>query len=140
MGGNVRLRSCLGFMAVMAMSVLTACAGQSNASSSSTCPEVVRETPTMISPANGATGVADGNFSLILSNSGFTIDLTAPNVATVVLPSPAPASQTQTGVSYAVPALQAATTYSVVASTAATSGPCGSSPAAHVSIGTFTTQ
>jgi hypothetical protein len=115
----------------VAITVFAACAGSK--ASPITCESIA--TPTMISPTNGATGVADGNFSLILSSSGFTIFLTAPGGVSVSLPSPAAASSTQAGVSYAVPALQAATTYSVVASA---SGGCG--PAHPVTIGTFTTQ
>ena len=102
--------------------------------------------PTMISPANGATGVADGNFSLVLSlASPLTIELDATSgttVTTVTLSSPVPlpsASPAQSGVSLAVPALQAATTYTVVGFDYGASG-CGAARGDSYSIGTFTTR
>jgi hypothetical protein len=91
----------------------------------------------LISPANGATGVPDGNFPLTLSSAVPTIFLTAPGGVSVSLNSPGTASAAQGGVSYAVPALQAATTYSVVVDISRFGG-CGG--VREVTIGTFTTQ
>jgi hypothetical protein len=132
------------------VAALAACAGPKTYPIG--CEQPAVAPPTMISPANGATGVADGNFSLVLSYaSPLTIELNATSgtsgtsgttLTTVTLSSPVPlpsASPAQSGVSLAVPALQAATTYTVVGFDDGGSG-CGAARGVSYSIGTFTTQ
>lgn len=135
-------------LTVAAVAVLTACASNSAAFTSSsdregttkgvTCPDVIPASPTMVSPTNGATGVADGNFSLVLTSSAYAIEVKAPGGATVALPAPSPAPSSSPAPSdetFAVPALQPATTYAVVGLFDA-----GNSCEITTSIGTFTTQ
>jgi len=143
---NERFRVALGVF--VGVAALAACAGPKT--SPIVCEQPAVAPPTMISPTNGATGVADGNFSLVLSYaSPLTIELDATSgttvstvTTTVTLSSPVPlpsASPAQSGVSLAVPALQAATTYTVVGFDDSGSG-CGAAHGVSYSIGTFTTQ
>jgi len=133
------------FGVVAGVAALAACSGGGNKYPNG-CEGLALVPPTMISPTNGATGVADGNFPLELSSlSPLTIELTATigtTVTTVPLSSPVPlpsASPAQSGVSLAVPALQAATTYTVVGLDFGSPG-CGPSSTVSYSIGTFTTR
>jgi len=139
---NERFRVALGVF--VGVAALAACAGPKT--SPIVCEQPAVAPPTMISPTNGATGVADGNFSLVLSYaSPLTIELDATSettLTTVTLSSPVPlpsASPAQSGVSLAVPALQAATTYTVVGLEFGSPG-CGPSSTVSYSIGTFTTR
>ncbi len=134
-----------GFLAVSAL--LAACSsGTATApgSGSIACGTLVAPPPMLI-PANGATGVADGNFTMVLgAQVGTSIQLVAPGgspitLASTSLPSPAPSATPVPGGnfgSYAVGPLQSATTYTVQVYFAA-SGPCAAQTEA---AGTFTTK
>ncbi len=101
------------------------------------CSELIPAPPAMLSPVNGATGVPDGNFALILSDAfPGTIELTATGSAAVSLPSPAPTTSGSdaNAESYAVPVLQAATSYTVLGLFG--SGSCQT----QTRIGSFTTR
>jgi len=149
MGARFQRRLLTSFPALAGLAFLAACAAGGTGSGGEktpapiACPDLVPAPPTMISPANGAAGVADGKFSLILNAQAslFTFTLTAAGGTTVPLPSPSQvplpsASPGQTGFALAVPTLQAATTYTVVAENSGGAG-C---PTTTDSIGTFTTQ
>ena len=104
--------------------------------------------PEMLYTEDGATGVPDGNFPLVLSNKFFGNSLAlkvggsivVPSLAPTPVPSPLPSPAATplpifTPAAYAVPQLQTATTYSVVA--ISSPSPCFPS---QESIGTFTTK
>jgi hypothetical protein len=111
---------------------------------------VIPKPPSMLYPVDGATGVNDGNFTLVLqygdgnnvgiesANSGGVIYL---NQAPVPNPFPSPATTPAPGTApagYAVPALSRATTYTVVE---AVHEGCGQSfGLSFVKLGTFTTR
>jgi len=106
------------------------------------CHNVV--TPVMVYPAPGATGIPDGNFSVILSNHTVTLTLNLVNSNVVqvytALPVPNPTDPRQSA--YAVPALQPQTTYSVLARLQDNDCLVGSGaiPLQLLSLGSFTTQ
>ena len=108
----------------------------SGASAVTQCPAfgTVIAPPTMISPANGATGVADGNFTLTLSASyGQSVALTTAAGGITQL---APAPQA-TPVGYTVGTLSPQTTYTVVG---VFNSPTAGCPSNTAQIGTFTTR
>ncbi|MGD0051012.1 MAG: hypothetical protein ABSD03_04220 [Vulcanimicrobiaceae bacterium] len=116
---------------------LAACSGATTPPENRCVPIVIPAPPKMVYPANGATGVPDGNFTLVLTygfGSSLTLSATgAPTVTTsgvTTLPN---------GAGYAVPALQPATTYTVTGSVVISPGPgCGNSTSTMV-FGTFAT-
>ena len=102
----------------------------------------------MLYPEDGASGVPDGNFPLVLSYKFFGNSLAlevggsiaVPSLMPTPVPSPLPSPAATplpifTPAAYAVPQLQSATTYSVVA--ISSPSPCFPS---QESIGTFTTK
>jgi hypothetical protein len=86
----------------------------------------------MVYPTSGATGIPDGNFTLTLASAWGTAPLTlsATGAPTVTTSSPQ-------GAQYAVPALRAATTYTVTG-TYSSSATCPSTYT--TTFGTFTTS
>ena len=133
-------------LAILAAS-LAACGG-SSVRQPLICPEIAFPAPPkMLYPAPGATGVPAGNFPLVLSfRYGTETSLQssgAPAVANLQpapLPSPLPSPAATPGpfaspVAYAVPSLQSAAAYAVIASFSP--GPCAPG---QVTIGNFTTR
>lgn len=103
--------------------------------------------PQMIFPASGATGVADGNFTIVLGRSGGTLTLNGPNGVSVTtsptsVPSPLPSGAAtptpgSSPAAYAVGALSPATTYAIQANYASPQAGCPTIPQ---TVGSFTTQ
>lgn len=105
------------------LAVLSACGGGGTSPSSNSngiCVTAV-QAPSLVYPMNGATGVQDGNFTLVLSRAASPVSLatggtTVVGLASAPVPNPLPspaASPSSTDAGYAVPSLQAATTYQV---------------------------
>lgn len=103
--------------------------------------------PAMLRPANGATGVADGKFTLVLAAPyGTSTQLVATSgkamtLASTTLARPPSGASPMPGrhiAAYAVPALAPATTYTVQAYFAPTTSPACA--AGTVKLGSFTTQ
>jgi len=90
--------------------------------------------PQMISPANGATGVPDGNFSLVVTATSYSAPLLVAASGAKVQGGPWVAGPSAGQDSSYIPALAAATTYTIEASAP---DPCNR---LGVTIGTFTTQ
>ena len=112
------------------------------------CPVLVIAPPPLLYPANGATGIPDGNFNIVTGYAyGTTLNVIPPGGPAISTgpsgpaPSPLPSSTFTPGpfatpVAYAVPALRAATTYTVQGAVNLPS-PC---IAPVYTLGTFTTQ
>lgn len=100
----------------------------------------------LVYPSDGATGVPDGNFRLVVSGGSQTIDLaigTAIALTNLAPTGPVPVqSPPGNGFGYAVPALKSLTTYSVMAFVARSGcyDPNTVSSMLLASIGSFTTQ
>jgi hypothetical protein len=97
--------------------------GGSHASANNICVTALAPA-TLVYPANGAKGVPDGKFTLVLSHAEGPVSLAIDGVSAVPqlqsAPSPSPlpsgsAAGTVISAAYAVPALQPKTTYQVMA-------------------------
>jgi hypothetical protein len=123
----------------------------SNGAPPTACPDDLLAAPSLIYPANGATGVPDGTFTMMLDSNGFApanitdAELTsaAGDVALSFVPTPSPQPTAPTPMP--VPELQAgvaalapATKYTLILS-ASTAGPC-SYKYINAVIGSFTTK
>jgi hypothetical protein len=130
-------------LSALTLGALTGCDAGSSGSPNNTCNGSAIPTMALVYPAPGATGVPDGNFTLVIGSSfGIvgTIGIAGNNLAAASVPSPLPSPyatpQPQATVSaYAVPPLAGGKTYTVVDSIAAGT-PC----AAQQTVGQFTTQ
>jgi hypothetical protein len=134
---------------VVAASGLAACSGATvppqnrpTPTPGGVCPNAIPRPPTMVSPPNGATGVADGNFNLILSYEWGTAPLALlvsspePPISTnVTTGSPEPVPSASPEVAYPVPALASGATVTVIATLNA-GMPCAVSD----TLGSFTTR
>lgn len=146
--------------ALAASSVLTGCGGAARpapAQTFSVCAAqpaaaAVLVPPQLVYPLNGATNVPDGNFTLVLSTTNIApqgavslaIDnaIVLLNVAPTAIPSPlpSPAASAPPGSAYAIPALNAATTYQVIDSIPQTGCFTTPPPIYPGVIGSFTTR
>jgi hypothetical protein len=106
--------------AVAASAALAACGGGDPPGQNVICVTSVAPDPVLY-PTSGATGVPDGNFSLVLGWSEPTVSLAingtvvVPDLPAASLPSPSPsATYPPNAVAYAVPSLQTKTTYQVI--------------------------
>lgn len=134
-----------GIGAVLAASIFAACS--STGSTSVQCPAAgtVVAPPTMLYPVSGATGVPDGNFTLVLSAAyGQTLTLSPGNatLASASVPNPLPTPNAtpppgSTPVGFAVGVLSAHTTYTIYGNFASTMSGC---PGISAAVGSFTTQ
>jgi hypothetical protein len=126
---------------LLVLPALVACAANASNVSQAQC-GTRPVPPQMVNPVNGASGVADGNFQLVLSAPyADSIQLAAPDgTVTTLSPEPVPTSPSSgtppPSNAYAVGPLQASTMYTVQGYFNA-AGPCA---AGTVPIGSFTTK
>ena len=132
-------------LSILAVAALAACSSTNGyyGPVNPGCQATLIAPPTLVSPANNATGVADGNFTLSMTwgtttnpNSGWTWSLQSQTAATVPLGSftAGAASGSNTTYSVPIPALQAKTTYTLIMATS------GQACAGAQGAGAFTTQ
>lgn len=111
------------FRSALAVSAvaLSGCGGATPATDSVIC-VTAPAPPMLIYPSDGAAGVPDGNFTLVVSGGSQSIDLAIGTVVALTNLAPTGSVQVQTppgnAYGYTVPALQPLTTYSVRASVA----------------------
>lgn len=150
---TTRARSVIGTLALGLLLCSTACAG-GTPKAALNC--AVPSAPTMIYPANNATGVSDRNFTLLLAFTSNPSNWTVPSIegggsflATSPAPLPSPLPTPNSGVptgatlqAVSVGVLQAATQYNVVVSYQFPTGclPPGAGTPALTVVGSFTTH
>jgi hypothetical protein len=114
------------YIPLLLASALVACTSGAGTAPVVGCAQLtVVAPPPLLYPVNGATGLPDGNFNVILGYAYGSLALTAPDGTVVPAASPVPApsplpsspvtpSPSSTPVAYPVPALKATTSYTMI--------------------------